>query len=369
MQSDGGNHLVVNNQGLQLLQQAKTAIKANRKGEGRRLLQQSLQADPNNYATWLWLSSVSTSPKQAATYIAQAEKLRPGHPSIKKARVWINKRLAEPQDEGETAVSPSPTKTTNLSTARRRWQWQTAVIRSSLVFVMVLLLAGSGWVFWQWAAAGNGEPTIALAQADQAIPVVSQANNESESITTPPLIPTTTPTAIQIAAKNIGQQSQPRATWTVTPIPSPTPLPTPTVAPTFVSQSYSSSKRPFNVGDTERWIDIDLTTQTLTAFEGDTAVFSTLISSGTREYPTVTGQFRVWLRYQSQTMDGTRLGYDYYLENVPYVMYFFEDYAIHGAYWHNNFGNPMSHGCVNVEPNDAEWLYGWASEGTLVNVH
>ncbi len=349
---------MANRRGLQLLQQAKEAIKANRKDEGRRLLQQSLQADSSNYATWLWLSSITASPKQASAYITQAEKLRPGHPSIEKARVWINKRL------------PAPTKATTLTTARHQWQWQTAVIRSSLVFVMLLLLAGSGWIFWQWTMGGNVEPAVALAQADQAAPVKSRANSENEAIiliSSP--VPTATPTAIQIAAKNIGQQSQPRATWTVTPLPSPTPLPTPTLAPTSVSQSYSSSKRPFNVGDTERWIDVDLTTQTLIAYEGDTAVFSTLISSGTREYPTVTGQFRVWLRYQSQTMDGARLGYDYYLENVPYVMYFFEDYAIHGAYWHNNFGNPMSHGCVNVEPTDAGWLYGWASQGTLVNVH
>ena len=68
-------------------------------------------------------------------------------------------------------------------------------------------------------------------------------------------------------------------------------------------------------------------------------------------------------------MDGSRLGYDYYLENVPYVMYFFEDYALHGAYWHNNFGYQMSHGCVNIAPSDAGWIYNWSAYGTVVNVH
>jgi lipoprotein-anchoring transpeptidase ErfK/SrfK len=77
----------------------------------------------------------------------------------------------------------------------------------------------------------------------------------------------------------------------------------------------------------------------------------------------------VWLRFESQTMDGALLGYDYYLENVPYVMYFFEDYALHGAYWHNNFGYQMSHGCVNLAPSDAGWLYSWSEYGTVVNVH
>jgi lipoprotein-anchoring transpeptidase ErfK/SrfK len=118
-----------------------------------------------------------------------------------------------------------------------------------------------------------------------------------------------------------------------------------------------------------RWIDVNLSTQTLTAYEGTTAVFSSLISSGTWQYPTVTGQFSIYMRYQSQDMNGYRLGYDYYLAGVPYVQYFYRDYALHGTYWHNNFGTPMSHGCVNMTPADAQWLYNWSSYGTTVNVH
>ena len=62
-------------------------------------------------------------------------------------------------------------------------------------------------------------------------------------------------------------------------------------------------------------------------------------------------------------------GPGYYLPGVPYTMYFYKGYALHGTYWHDNFGTPMSHGCVNLETNDAEWLYEFASVGTLVNVH
>ena len=68
-------------------------------------------------------------------------------------------------------------------------------------------------------------------------------------------------------------------------------------------------------------------------------------------------------------MDGRRLGFDYVTPGVPHVQYFYGDFAIHGAYWHDNFGTPVSHGCVNVTPADAEWLYNWMSYGTLVNVH
>ena len=119
----------------------------------------------------------------------------------------------------------------------------------------------------------------------------------------------------------------------------------------------------------EKWIDVNLSTQTLVAYEGNTPVYQTLISSGLPEFSTVTGQFRVWLRYESQTMNGYALGYDYYLDNVPNVMYFHGNYAIHGAYWHNNFGQPMSHGCVNAPLDAAQWLFNWSSNGTLVNVH
>jgi lipoprotein-anchoring transpeptidase ErfK/SrfK len=118
-----------------------------------------------------------------------------------------------------------------------------------------------------------------------------------------------------------------------------------------------------------RWVDVNLTTQILTAYEGDVPVMTTAVSTGTYLYPTVTGQFNIYLRHQSQTMNGYLLGYDYYLPDVPYVMYFYRGFALHGTYWHNNFGTPMSHGCVNMPTDKAQWIYNWSDYGTLVNVH
>ena len=118
-----------------------------------------------------------------------------------------------------------------------------------------------------------------------------------------------------------------------------------------------------------RWVDVNLTTQTLTAYEGDVPVMTTAVSTGTYLYPTVTGQFNIYLRHQSQTMNGYLLGYDYYLPDVPYVMYFYRGFALHGTYWHNNFGTPMSHGCVNMPTDKAQWIYNWSDYGTVVNVH
>jgi LysM repeat protein len=113
-----------------------------------------------------------------------------------------------------------------------------------------------------------------------------------------------------------------------------------------------------------RYFLIDLSEQRLYAYEGDTLVRTTLISSGTWRTPTVVGTFHVYLRYTSTRMRGP--GYD--LPNVPYTMYFYKGYGLHGTYWHNNFGTPMSHGCVNMPTPEAEWAFNWSTYGTPVVV-
>ncbi len=115
----------------------------------------------------------------------------------------------------------------------------------------------------------------------------------------------------------------------------------------------------------EKWIEVDLSDQTLTAYAGGTPVYSAVVSTGLPGTPTVTGEYRIYAKYRSAPMSGP----GYYLPNVPYIMYFYRGYALHGTYWHNNFGQPMSHGCVNLRTSDAEWLYNWAPVGTLVRIH
>ncbi|NLE43588.1 MAG: LysM peptidoglycan-binding domain-containing protein [Chloroflexi bacterium] len=122
---------------------------------------------------------------------------------------------------------------------------------------------------------------------------------------------------------------------------------------------------PANAPTSGRWIDVNLSTQRLTAYQGNTAVRSTLVSTGLPRTPTVTGQYRIYVKYASAPMSGP----GYYLPGVPYVMYFYRGYGIHGTYWHSNFGRPMSHGCVNLPTSEAQWLYSWAPVGTLVKVH
>jgi LysM repeat protein len=120
-----------------------------------------------------------------------------------------------------------------------------------------------------------------------------------------------------------------------------------------------------------KWIDVNVTTQTITAYEGNTAVYSAVVSTGLPRTPTVIGTYKIYVKYRYTDMQGGSYaaGDYYYLRDVPYTMYFFRGYGIHGTYWHNNFGQPMSHGCVNLKTSDAEWFFNWAPVGTTVVTH
>jgi lipoprotein-anchoring transpeptidase ErfK/SrfK len=113
----------------------------------------------------------------------------------------------------------------------------------------------------------------------------------------------------------------------------------------------------------ERWIDINLTEQTLTAYVGDVAIRTFVVSTGGTGHETVTGSFRIWAKVSRQDMSGgsRAAGNYYYVPNVPWVQYFYADYSIHGADWHNDFGWPVSHGCVNMRVEEARWLFEWAA--------
>ncbi len=111
-------------------------------------------------------------------------------------------------------------------------------------------------------------------------------------------------------------------------------------------------------------IVVVLAQQRVYAFENGQLLRQFVVSTGLPATPTVQGDYAVYLKYDAQRMAGP--GYD--LPGVPWVMYFYQGYALHGTYWHNNFGQPMSHGCVNMRTPEAEWLYGWAPVGTPVRV-
>ncbi len=129
------------------------------------------------------------------------------------------------------------------------------------------------------------------------------------------------------------------------------------------------SARPNGVGPNDKWIEINLYEQTLAAYQGDQLQYATLVSTGLPQWDTAAGLFRIWAKVKQTPMSGREGAPDYYyLEDVPWTEYFNNDTALHAAYWHDGFGAEHSHGCVNLAPYDAMWLYKWTtptSTGTM----
>jgi LysM repeat protein len=160
------------------------------------------------------------------------------------------------------------------------------------------------------------------------------------------------PTPTPQPEATIASSATPQSTATVAPLV--TPLPTPAVTQTAPAAS----------SDTGKEIVVVLHEQKVYAYQDGQVVHSALASTGIARYPTPVGQYHIYVKYLSTLMTGP----GYYLPNVPYTMYFYKGYGLHGTYWHNNFGHPMSHGCVNLPTAEARWFYEWAPVGTLVTV-
>jgi hypothetical protein len=124
---------------------------------------------------------------------------------------------------------------------------------------------------------------------------------------------------------------------------------------------------PRDLAPGEKWIDVNLTTQTLIAYEGDKPAFATLVSTGKRDHQnkekdhaTPQGSYRIREKHVAATMDGdVASDGPYSIEDVPWIMYFNGSYALHGAFWHASFGSVRSHGCVNLAPADARTMFNW----------
>lgn len=317
-----------------VLNAARASLLRGERVEARRLARKAVKLAPREDAPWLFLAGVSE-PRAGLAYVARALEINPHNQSARKAIRYLARRL--PPRERKKAVREAclPEDLTfklaplEALTSRR-------LISARILLPTFLFVFGVGvWL--------GSQPAAALQ------PQVASAALVKASFTpTPTLTPTLTLTPT------------PTATSTFTTTPSPT-IP-PTRRPSI---SFNYSQNPGEFANEGRWIDIDLSEQSVIAYEGEMPVKSFVVSTGTRIHPTVTGQFRIYIKLRSTPMAGP----GYYLPGVPFTMYFYKGYGLHGTYWHNNFGTPMSHGCVNMRTPDAEWLFNFASVGTVVNVH
>lgn len=358
-------------QALKTLSLARKALRNYRRGEARLCAQQAVRLDPALEDAWLLLAALASTHASLA-YLSHVLAINPHNQTARNGLRWAIQRSRQmprhTQQKHAALAVEKPSFIARLPLAapypsQAMGQVFTRTRHTPLLWVaMLILFVCIGTIAW------FSLPTFPFVSAENHEAPHSVAGLFKPSFTpTPTSTFTPTPTFTSTFTPTITPSPTPTETPTPTPTETPTPLPTatPLPAPTESAPPGPQSVIPSNVGPKERWVDINLTNQSAYAYEGSNLVNSFIVSTGTWLHPTVTGQYHIYVMYRYALMTGP----GYYLPNVPYVMYFYEGYGLHGTYWHHNFGHPMSHGCVNFKTEDAGWIFNWASVGTLVNIH
>lgn len=351
---------------LQSLNYARQALREGRREEAWRQAKLASELAPNLEEPWLILGALAE-PEYSIYYLQKALAINPDSEAARKGMQWAVQRLQEqPAVVGETSARAEPVQSAPMEKSSLKKErpvrdpraprpakkksclkslfqsWLISMLAGVLLFTLGLLI---------WLAVPAVE-SYTSKEPYSARPVGALFKPSLTPTNTPTPTPTPTPT------------NTPTATPTSTPTETPTPIPTDTqIPPTKTRVVYNDI--PSEIAADEPWIDVDLTNQMVYAYIGSEIANSFLVSTGTWQHPTVTGQYYIYVKYRYTDMAGP----GYYLPDVPYTMYFYDGYGLHGTYWHNNFGTPMSHGCINLRTEDAAWLYDFASVGTLVNIH
>ncbi len=380
-----------------VLANAREALKRGDMTRARQLAERAAELAPQSEDPWLILAAV-VSPRESVNYIRKALEANPNSPRAKKGMEWAMQRLGEKSRPGTSPEDTQPVRNV-LQRQSPKVESRIPKKRSRILPILLIIMGCGVFAFAAWSAVTS--PVLASILNFAATPQVESKPFAQVNIPKPqPMVQVTAPTVTSVPLTEIAVEAAPTTEPTaevvaIPPMVEPTlevaPLTTDTVisptvvlpeatsqpgavsaeivadtpTPEFTAPTVAPYIPPQVAGNGERWIDVDLSQQRVYAYEGDTLMNSFVVSTGTWQTPTVTGKFRIWVKVRSQAMTGP----GYYLPDVPYVMYFYKDYGLHGTYWHNNFGTPMSHGCVNLTISDAEWLYNFASVGTVVNVH
>ena len=319
--------------GLHALQQAQNALRSGDRHAARRWAAEAARLAPQREEPWLILAALAA-PKASIGYLQRALHINPQSERARQGLEWAQQRLQElqlphspvpergPEDTqpvrlpqtSPPAVRPAKAQRTPLNKAAFLWFPAGMLILFVVVFAAFLAIGGLTALTSQADAAPIARPP-GLVMKPSLTPTITPTPTATNT-PTPTATPTQTPTATPT--------STPTATATITP--SPTPVP-PTNTPWV-----GGINRPDVVGPNERWIAVDLSDQRTYAYEGDRLVNSFLVSTGTWRTPTVTGTFRIYIKLLYDDMAGP----GYYLPDVPYTMYFYRGYGLHGTYWHNN---------------------------------
>lgn len=349
----------------QVLAKGLEALEQENLVDARGYALRAVRLDPLSEEAWLLLAAAA--PRQyRPPYLRHLLTIHPESEGARQALAELKAKPGRPAAADEANPLPSPeqivAQISDTAPATRPAGGGNPPVRKSASAAgdsdILRKVFGAGGI--RWAAlvislacllALSATAFVGVAAYAQEVPVMARVAR-AESVVPPTFTPSFTPT--------VTASFTPTFTHTYTP--SPTHTATNTLPPTNTPWPDAYIIPGANG---ERWIDIDISSQSLTAYEGNTPIRRFIVSTGTAAHPTVLGRYRIYVKMRYDNMAGP----GYYLPNVPYTMYFYRGYAIHGTYWHHNFGTPMSHGCVNMYTPDAEWMFYFSSVGTLVNIH
>jgi len=368
----------------QALIKAAEAMRQKDKAEAFAWAAKAASLAPELEEPWLILAA-SCSPQTSLEYLNRALQINPQSQKAQQGVVWAKKRLETTDGfTGETIkvqtfppsqppqlnhngfpventkkirLEPQPVPKKNTSKWLNIFLFWVGLFVVFCVSTFAVSAFATGWIVTSATLKPQAVKQVALnayqtpTATEPAPPTLAPTPKPSPTIT---LIPSSTSTLPPFSTPIIPTQPPVVKGILVTPLPTRLEAAAQIIPPSLYAPA-----------DGERWIDVNLSQQKLYAYEGPKLVKSFLISSGVAAFPTITGQYRIYVKYRFDDMQGP----GYFLPNVPYVLYFHDGYGIHGTYWHNNFGHPMSHGCVNMSIPDAGWIYDWASEGTMVSIH
>ena len=374
---------------------AREALQRGDKESAWQLGKQATLVAPEMEDVWLVLTASDPNPQEALAYAQKALKINPESPRARRGMEWALARVKQ-NKLGNVLVKQSATLSLSMSqqdtfaslpkrispgtvpTPQLKTNVQNRLYLTFLVGAGCLMVGFVALFAWTnpalasivsnvsapvstqenlWAPVNIAKPAIAPIDVSVFAPQLADASGNAASDAT-----TSVPTDMPTLEANEASTVTPEVTET------PGTMAMEIVDDNAMGQSTSPDEAQMQYpaeGNGENWIDVNLSEQRVYVYEGDVVVNSFLVSTGLPDTPTVTGKYRIWIKVRVQDMSGP----GYYLRDVPYVMFFYEDYGLHGTYWHNNFGTPMSRGCVNLTVDDAAWLYNWASVGTVVNVH
>ena len=389
-----------------VLQQGIQAVKTGNRSLALKHLTTVLKQHPEQVDALLWLACVLPKAEDSLRVLDRVQALDPDNPHLENGRRWAEKRLAKVAQQAPAKSPPSPPKIRSPFFAFLDSPNRSVLVGTSMVLLLLLvglvtllltppqslaellptttisqkiIAPAAPITYIDQPAADAAAPQVEPPLADVSSPLPTTTDADAIPAIIDETVADNTETTAQVEAlpDSRSQVEQALTLNGATPILNITDLiVNPQPAP--VDEALLAYK-PTHPG--EKWIEVNVTTQEVTAWEGNVPVMHFIVSTGLPHTPTVLGEYRIYQKLVSTRMIGP--GYD--LPGVPYTMYFHRGYALHGAYWHTNFGQPMSHGCVNFSPEEAKTLFDWAepvlpsdqsyinattdNPGTLVVVH